>query len=68
MSDITVIGLGAMGSALAQVLVTAKHGVTVWNRSPEKIAPIVGARRRRRGGSERRPSGQSADHDLHRQL
>jgi 3-hydroxyisobutyrate dehydrogenase-like beta-hydroxyacid dehydrogenase len=41
MSDVTVIGLGAMGSALAQALVNADYDVTVWNRSPEKIAPLV---------------------------
>jgi len=41
MSDISVIGLGAMGSALAKVLVKAGHSVTVWNRSPERIGPIV---------------------------
>ena len=41
MSDITMIGLGAMGSALARVLVKAGHGVTVWNRSPQRIEPLV---------------------------
>ena len=41
MSDISVIGLGAMGSALAQALTKAGHGVTVWNRSPQKIGPLV---------------------------
>ena len=41
MSDITVIGLGAMGSALARTLLDAGRNVTVWNRSPEKIEPLV---------------------------
>ena len=41
MSEITVIGLGAMGAALAQALVKAERQVTVWNRSPEKMEPIV---------------------------
>jgi 3-hydroxyisobutyrate dehydrogenase-like beta-hydroxyacid dehydrogenase len=41
MSDITVIGLGAMGSALAGTLVKAGRKVTVWNRSPEKTLPLV---------------------------
>lgn len=41
MSDITVIGLGAMGSALARTLLEAGRNVTVWNRSPEKIQPLV---------------------------
>ena len=43
MSDVTVIGLGNMGSALAGALLDAPKGyaVTVWNRSPEKGAPLV---------------------------
>jgi 3-hydroxyisobutyrate dehydrogenase-like beta-hydroxyacid dehydrogenase len=41
MSEISVIGLGAMGAVLAQALLKAGHEVTVWNRSPEKMAPIV---------------------------
>ena len=41
MSDITVIGMGAMGSALARTLLDAGRNVTVWNRSPEKIQPLV---------------------------
>ena len=40
MGGISVIGLGAMGSALAQALVKAGHSVTVWNRSRAKIAPL----------------------------
>jgi 3-hydroxyisobutyrate dehydrogenase-like beta-hydroxyacid dehydrogenase len=43
MSAVTVIGLGNMGSALARALLDAPQGraVTVWNRSPEKAAPLV---------------------------
>lgn len=41
MGDITVIGLGAMGAALAQALIKAGRNVTVWNRSPEKMRPLV---------------------------
>ena len=41
MSDVTVVGLGAMGTALAQTLIGAGHNVTVWNRSPEKMGPLV---------------------------
>lgn len=37
MSEISCIGLGLMGSALARTLQGAGHGVTVWNRSPEKL-------------------------------
>jgi 3-hydroxyisobutyrate dehydrogenase-like beta-hydroxyacid dehydrogenase len=42
LSEITCIGLGLMGSALARALVVAGHGVTVWNRSPGKAAALVG--------------------------
>ena len=41
MSQVTVIGLGNMGSALARVLVEQGRSVTVWNRSPEKAAPLM---------------------------
>lgn len=41
MSEVTVIGLGMMGSALARTFVENGCKVTVWNRSPEKAAPLV---------------------------
>jgi 3-hydroxyisobutyrate dehydrogenase-like beta-hydroxyacid dehydrogenase len=41
MSEVTVIGLGNMGSALARALVDKGCTVTVWNRSPEKAASLV---------------------------
>jgi len=41
MTDISVIGLGAMGSALARAQIAAGRSVTVWNRSPEKAASLV---------------------------
>ena len=41
MSDISVLGLGLMGSALARSLIAAGHRVTVWNRSSEKSVPLV---------------------------
>jgi 3-hydroxyisobutyrate dehydrogenase-like beta-hydroxyacid dehydrogenase len=41
MSDISVIGLGAMGSAIAKAELGAGHAVTVWNRSRDKISPLV---------------------------
>ena len=40
MSDVTVIGLGAMGSAIANEFLNAGHDVTVWNRGPEKTEPL----------------------------
>src|SRR6476660_8010135 len=41
MSDVSALGLGQMGSALARSLVKAGHHVTVWNRSPVKVQPLV---------------------------
>ncbi len=41
MSDITVIGLGLMGAALARAIQRAGHDLTVWNRSPAKIQPFI---------------------------
>ena len=41
MSDVTVIGLGNMGLALARALLENGRAVTVWNRSSEKAAPLM---------------------------
>ena len=41
MSEVTVIGLGNMGSALACALLENGRTVTVWNRSSEKAATLV---------------------------
>jgi 3-hydroxyisobutyrate dehydrogenase-like beta-hydroxyacid dehydrogenase len=41
-SEITCIGLGLMGSALARALLAAGHRVTVWNRSSGKAEWLVG--------------------------
>jgi 3-hydroxyisobutyrate dehydrogenase-like beta-hydroxyacid dehydrogenase len=41
MADLTMIGLGAMGSALARAFLGAGHSVTVWNRSPNKAKPLL---------------------------
>lgn len=38
---VTVIGLGAMGSALAGAFLEKGHATTVWNRSPKKIDELV---------------------------
>ncbi|MGA4841564.1 NAD(P)-dependent oxidoreductase [Streptomyces sp. G45] len=40
-TPVTIVGLGAMGAALASAYVTAGHPTTVWNRSPDKAAPLV---------------------------
>ncbi|MFI0981258.1 NAD(P)-dependent oxidoreductase [Streptomyces sp. NPDC021093] len=39
--SVTVLGLGLMGSALAEALLAAGHRVTVWNRTASKAAPLV---------------------------
>ncbi|MEO3802770.1 NAD(P)-binding domain-containing protein [Nonomuraea sp. B1E8] len=39
--QVSVLGLGAMGSALAGALVKAGYATTVWNRSPEKADDLV---------------------------
>jgi 3-hydroxyisobutyrate dehydrogenase-like beta-hydroxyacid dehydrogenase len=41
MTDITVIGLGLMGTALARAIQHASHDLTVWNRSPAKMQPFI---------------------------
>ena len=41
MTDISLIGIGAMGSALAMALINAGRKVTVWNRTAEKLAPLI---------------------------
>ncbi|TDC71499.1 NAD(P)-dependent oxidoreductase [Streptomyces hainanensis] len=38
---VTVIGLGAMGSAMAAALLAAGHPVTVWNRTAARAEPLV---------------------------
>lgn len=41
MTDVTMIGLGAMGSALARAFIRAGHSVTVWNRTADRMQPLV---------------------------
>ncbi|MFJ7423332.1 NAD(P)-dependent oxidoreductase [Streptomyces uncialis] len=40
-TPVTVIGLGAMGTALAEAFIRTGHPTTVWNRSPAKAARLV---------------------------
>lgn len=40
-SEITVIGLGLMGAALARSIQRAGHALTVWNRSADKMQPFI---------------------------
>jgi 3-hydroxyisobutyrate dehydrogenase-like beta-hydroxyacid dehydrogenase len=41
MSDASIIGVGAMGSALASALLRDGHHVTVWNRTSAKAESLV---------------------------
>ena len=43
MAQVSVLGLGAMGSTLARVLLERGHEVTVWNRSDSERAAAVAA-------------------------
>jgi 3-hydroxyisobutyrate dehydrogenase-like beta-hydroxyacid dehydrogenase len=40
-TPVTVIGLGSMGSALAEAFLNAGHPTTVWNRTPSKAARLA---------------------------
>lgn len=40
MSDVSIIGLGEMGAALAGAFLSAGKSVTVWNRTAAKAAPL----------------------------
>ncbi|TDD63925.1 NAD(P)-dependent oxidoreductase [Actinomadura rubrisoli] len=40
-TSVTVLGLGLMGTALAETLVANGHATTVWNRSAAKADPLV---------------------------
>ncbi len=39
--DLGLVGLGAMGSAMARVLLGAGHRLVVWNRTRERAAPLA---------------------------
>lgn len=41
MQEVTVIGLGSMGSTLARLLLEAGYRVTVWNGSADKAEPLL---------------------------
>ncbi|MER7486257.1 NAD(P)-binding domain-containing protein [Streptomyces sp. NPDC126497] len=40
-TPVTLLGLGAMGTALARSWLAAGHPVTVWNRTPARSAPLA---------------------------
>ncbi len=39
--NISFLGIGNMGSGMARCLLRARRPLTIWNRSPEKAAPLV---------------------------
>jgi len=41
MAKLAFLGLGAMGSRMAARLLEAGHELTVWNRSPDRAAPLA---------------------------
>lgn len=43
MSKIALLGLGLMGRGIAANLLKAGHDLTVWNRSPERMKPLLDA-------------------------
>jgi 3-hydroxyisobutyrate dehydrogenase-like beta-hydroxyacid dehydrogenase len=49
LTELTCVGLGLMGSALARAMLAAGHPITVWNRSPGKAGALLasGAREAR---------------------
>jgi 3-hydroxyisobutyrate dehydrogenase len=51
MTAIAVLGLGAMGRAIAARLLEAGHGLTVWNRTPGRDEELVAAGARRAGSA-----------------
>jgi 3-hydroxyisobutyrate dehydrogenase-like beta-hydroxyacid dehydrogenase len=41
MTDIAVLGLGAMGSRMSARLIDSGHALTVWNRSPAALTGLI---------------------------
>jgi 3-hydroxyisobutyrate dehydrogenase-like beta-hydroxyacid dehydrogenase len=74
MADVSVIGTGAMGSALAQALAASGAEVRVWNRTKEKAEQLSGPRiRQTEAGGEALTSSpltivSVSDHDVGRTL
>lgn len=60
MAKIGFLGLGMMGSGMAACLVRAGHEMTVWNRSPERAAPLVEAGARAAGSPAEAAEGAEA--------
>ncbi|MFB7585818.1 NAD(P)-dependent oxidoreductase [Streptomyces sp. NPDC056169] len=50
-TPLTLLGLGAMGTALARTWLAAGHPLTVWNRTPGRAAGLVGEGAKPAGGA-----------------
>ncbi|MEU3459421.1 NAD(P)-binding domain-containing protein [Streptomyces sp. NPDC006733] len=48
-TPVTLLGLGDMGTALGRAWLAAGHPLTVWNRTPKRAEPLVGAGARAAG-------------------
>jgi len=59
MTNVSFLGLGEMGSALADAVLRAGHPTTVWNRTADKNAPLVDA-----GAVPARTAADAVDADL----
>lgn len=60
MANVSVLGLGAMGSRMAANLLKAGHAVTVWNRNPDASSALVSAGAK----AARTPKEAAADADF----
>ncbi|MGW4935312.1 NAD(P)-binding domain-containing protein, partial [Streptomyces sp. NPDC004166] len=40
-TSVTLLGLGAMGTALARTWLATGHPLTVWNRTPARVAALA---------------------------
>ena len=58
------IGLGAMGAPMARNLLRAGHELAVWNRTPERVAPLVEAGAHRADSPADAASGDATARDI----
>ncbi len=54
--EVSFLGLGEMGSALARAVIAAGHPTTVWNRSPDKATTLAA-----RGARAAQTAGEAVD-------
>ena len=68
--QVTFLGLGKMGRAMAGHVLTGGHDLTVWNRSPGKAGQLVdkGAQEATVGRGRRSQRGRDRDHAFRRRV